>query len=272
MRVAIRHVTRFHFGDRTSYSIHDVRLQPQPGTGQRLLSWNLRGPGRRHDWVDAYGNAVATFTKASPHVGIEIVAEGIYESSGDASWIGFPDADAFPAPFWLINRGLARHDTPLDPLLADLPQRVAQPQERIGALHDLAGRIEDRIAYRSGASHVGTTALEALAAGEGVCQDHAHVFVACCRRLGVPARYVSGYLRPDAGYQHGSASFAWAEAWVADLGWVGFDPANRCSPTPDYIRLAVGPDYVGAAPITGRRIGAGAEAEMDIEVSVHRVG
>ena len=88
-------------------------------------------------------------------------------------------------------------------------------------------RVGQRIAYKTGVSTVDTTAAEALARGAGVAQDHAHVFIACCRRLGVPARYVSGYLRnDDPGLHVGRTSHSWAEAWVPGLDWVGFDPAN----------------------------------------------
>lgn len=272
MRVAVRHATSFRFADRANYSIHDTRLLPVVGEGQRLVSWTLRGPGRRHDWTDGYGNAVSTFSLSGPHNGLEFVADGVYEVRSDAAWLSFPGAEALPSGYWLLNRGLARHDAAMDPLIEGLSARVAQADQRVAALHELCGRVADRIEYRLGASHVATTALEALAAGAGVRQDQAHVFIAGCRRLKVPARYVSGYLRSERDDSTGSASHGWAEAWVPDLGWIGFDAANRCSPNADYLKLAVGLDYAGAAPITGRRVGQGADTEMSVEVSVRRLG
>ena len=271
MRVAVRHATSFRLADRANYSIHDTRLLPVVGEGQRLISWNLRGPGRRHDWTDGYGNAVSTFSLSGSHSELEFVAEGVYEVRTDAAWLAFSGSEPLPAGYWLLNRGLARHDAALDALIEDLAPRVGQADQRIATLHDLCGRVADRIVYRLGASSVATTALEALAAGAGVRQDQAHVFIAAARRLGVPARYVSGYLRNEQDGGRGSASHGWAEAWVPDLGWVGFDAANRCSPNADYLKLAVGLDYAGAAPITGRRVGQGADTEMSVEVSVRRV-
>jgi transglutaminase-like putative cysteine protease len=272
MRVAVRHATSFRFADRANYSIHDTRLLPVVGEGQRLISWTLRGPGRRHDWADGYGNVVATFSLSGPHNELEFVAEGLYEVRSDAAWLAFSGPDPLPPGYWLLNRGLARHDAAMDQLVEGLLRTAAEPEQRVATLHDLCGRVADRITYRVGASNVGTTALEALAAGAGVRQDQAHVFIAACRRLGVPARYVSGYLRNEPTGSTGSASHGWAEAWVPDLGWIGFDAANRCSPNADYLKLAVGLDYASAAPITGRRVGQGADTEMSVEVSVRRIG
>ena len=117
------------------------------------------------------------------------------------------------------------------------------------ALHEVMARVGKRIAYKTGVSTVDTTAVEALERGAGVAQDTAHVFIAACRRLGVPARYVSGYLRNDDPELHvGRTSHSWAEAWVPGLDWVGFDPANGISPRGDSLRVAVGLDYHDAAP------------------------
>ena len=132
-------------------------------------------------------------------------------------------------------------------------------------LHELMARIQERIAYKTGVSTVDTSAAEALARGAGVAQDHAHTFIACCRRLGIPARYISGYLRnDDPELRVGRTSHSWAEAWVPGLEWVGFDPANGTSPRGDHLRVAVGLDYRDAAPVSGRRVGFG-EAKMTVD-------
>ena len=107
----------------------------------------------------------------------------------------------------------------------------------------------------------------ALAAGHGVCQDHAHALIAMARHRCIPARYVSGYLFADAEGESHEASHAWAELWIAGLGWVGFDAANRCCPDARYIRLGSGYDAQDAAPIRGTARGPGTET-MDVVVSV----
>ncbi len=116
-----------------------------------------------------------------------------------------------------------------------------------------------------------TTAVEALARGAGVAQDDAHVFIACCRRLGVPARYVGGYLRNDDPDLHvGRTSHSWAEAWVPGLEMGRLRSANGISPRGDSLRVAVGLDYRDAAPVSGRRIGFG-DAKMTVEASIRLV-
>ena len=131
----------------------------------------------------------------------------------------------------------------------------------------LASTVADAIAYRPGVTHAHTTAAEALALGEGVCQDHAHALIACANHRGIPARYVSGYLFADADGQAHEAAHAWAELHVAGLGWVGFDPANRCCPDARYIRLGSGFDAQDAAPIRGIARG-GAGEDMDVTVAI----
>ncbi len=176
-----------------------------------------------------------------------------------------------PPPFWLRNTGLARHDASFDSVIEGLAGRAADPQQQVAALHQIMERLGKRITYKAGVSTVDTTAAEALARGAGVAQDHAHAFIASCRRLGVPARYVSGYLRNDTPELHvGRTSHSWAEAWVAGLEWVGFDPANGISPRGDSLRVAVGLDYRDAAPVSGRRVGFG-EAAMTVDAAVTAV-
>ena len=270
MRLSVRHITRFEFDQPSGHSIHDVRLTPKPATGQRIVSWRIDGPGKRSEWVDGHGNSVTTFSVASQHDAVEIAVAGLYEFSGADQWLRPSDAPTLPAPFWLRNSGLTRHDASFDPLIAGLAERAADPTKRVIALHELMERVAARMTYKTGVSTVDTTAAEALARGAGVAQDTAHVFIAACRRLCVPARYVSGYLRNDDGLHVGRTSHSWAEAWVPGLEWVGFDPANNISPRGDSLRVAIGLDYRDAAPVSGRRVGFG-DAKMTVEASVRLV-
>ena len=271
MRFSVHHATRFQFDQPSGHSIHDVRLTPMPAAAQRIVSWRIDGPGKRSEWKDGHGNQVTTFSVARQHDSVEIVVEGIYEYSGTDQWLRYAEEPTLPAPFWLRNTGLARHDQSFDPLIEGLAARAADPALRVAALHELMRRISERVAYKTGASTVDTTAIEALTRGAGVAQDEAHIFIAGCRRLGVPARYVSGYLRNDDPELHvGRTSHSWAEAWVPGLEWVGFDPANDISPRGDSLRVAVGLDYRDAAPVSGRRVGFG-DAKMTVEASIRLV-
>ena len=271
MRLSVHHITRFEFDQPSGHSIHDVRLTPKPATGQRVISWRIDGPGKRSDWVDGHGNQVTTFSLATRHDAVEMAVAGVYEWSGADQWLRYADPPTLPAPFWLRNTGFARHDASFDPVIEGLGERAADPTARVTALHELMARVAKRMAYKTGVSTVDTTATEALARGAGVAQDSAHVFIACCRRLGVPARYVSGYLRNDDPALHvGATSHSWAEAWVPGLDWVGFDPTNGISPRGDSLRVAVGLDYRDAAPVSGRRVGFG-DAKMSVTASVRVV-
>jgi transglutaminase-like putative cysteine protease len=128
------------------------------------------------------------------------------------------------------------------------------------------GEIHDKVAYEVGTTDAHTTAAEAFVDGRGVCQDHAHILIGAARSLGIPARYVTGYLVTGEGASS-TAAHAWAEALVPDLGWIGFDPANCKCPTEHYVRVAGGIDAAGVTPIRGSRRGGNAE-RMRVEVRV----
>jgi transglutaminase-like putative cysteine protease len=117
----------------------------------------------------------------------------------------------------------------------------------------------------------GTSAAEAFTLKRGVCQDYAHIFIACARTGGVPARFVSGHFLRSDGTVHQDAGHAWAEAYVDGLGWVGFDPANSICATDAHVRVAIGLDYLGAAPVRGTRYGGGAET-LTVAVKVDQAG
>jgi transglutaminase-like putative cysteine protease len=133
---------------------------------------------------------------------------------------------------------------------------------------ELAAAIRQAVGYQSGATVISSSADDALRLGLGVCQDHAHVFIACCHSVSLPVRYVSGYIYP--GEVEHSASHAWVDVWVEDSdysGWVSIDVTHACLQTADYCRLAVGRDYESVAPVRGMRRGGGDE-HMIVRVDV----
>jgi transglutaminase-like putative cysteine protease len=138
-------------------------------------------------------------------------------------------------------------------------------------MHALMEAVHERVEYDIAATHAATTAAQAFDAGRGVCQDHAHILIGLARSIGIPARYVTGYLvldeAGDGAVRDAAAHHAWAEAMIPDLGWVGFDPANCLCPTERYVRLTSGLDAASAAPIRGVRRGLGRES-LVVEVSV----
>jgi transglutaminase-like putative cysteine protease len=168
--------------------------------------------------------------------------------------------EAVLAPVFLRPTPLTEADRGIEALA----RRCAR-EDRLSTLHAILDTLHETMAYEPGTTESGTTAAEALAAGRGVCQDHAHVFISAARTLAIPARYVTGYLLTGEG--QAVAHHAWAEALAPEIGWVGFDPANGQCPTELYVRLAIGLDAVGAAPVRGVRLGAGRE-QLQVSVAV----
>jgi transglutaminase-like putative cysteine protease len=159
-----------------------------------------------------------------------------------------------------------------DKALASLAQKATRGAEGpLDTCHRLMSAVSEAVIYEPGHTETTSTAAEALALGKGVCQDHAHVFIACCRSLGIPARYVGGYMWDGDGIADLEAGHGWAEAHVDDLGWVGFDPSNERCPTEAYVRVAAGFDYDSATPVRGVRWSFGAET-MDVVVRVAQAG
>src|ERR1700733_1598035 len=150
MRLSVHHITRFEFDQPSGHSIHDVRLTPKPASGQRILAWRIEGPGKRSDWSDGHGNLVTTFSVAQPHQSVEIEVTGLYDYSGSDQWLRYADGPTLPAPFWLRNTGMARHDASFDSVIEGLAERAADPVQRVTVLHEVMGRVGERIAYKTG--------------------------------------------------------------------------------------------------------------------------
>lgn len=266
MRLNIDHTTAYRYDEPAAYSIQTLRVKPRSTGGQSVLKWALEVPpgSAITEAEDAYGNICHTLVLDRPHQEIEIRVRGEVETRVTDGVLG-DVVESLSPRFFLRATPLTRLEDPLKEL-AELA-RPKKPTETLDAMHRLTGVVRDAIDYRIGTTHAATTAAEALAHGFGVCQDHAHVFSACARYLGIPARYVSGYLWAAADEADYEAGHAWAEAFVDGLGWVGFDVANRVCPTEAYVRTSIGLDYREAAPVRGMRRGGGEEA-LDVRLKV----
>jgi transglutaminase-like putative cysteine protease len=262
MRIAIEHITRYRYTHETSYSIQTLRLTPQSFAGQRVLDWQIfsRPAASLLPARDGFGNVVHSMTVFHPHSQIEITAAGTVDVE-DRHGVVAGAVETVPQRVYLRRTELTEAGDRIVVLARDITDA-----DRLTAMHTLMARIREQIDYRPGTTSALTTAEEALSVGSGVCQDHAHVFVAAARSLAIPARYVTGYLLLDA-QGADAAHHAWAEAWIDGLGWVGFDVANRICPTDRYVRLAAGLDARYAAPIRGARRGGGLEV-LEVAVSV----
>lgn len=268
MLIEIRHVTRYRYLATARYSIQVLRLFPQGFEGQRVLDWMVSAPGleRGAAFRDGFGNSARLLTLIEPHDEIEIVASGTVETT-DRS--GMVSGLVEPCPLRVYLRETPR--TASNEQLRSLgAQAQARGQDTLARMHALMAAVHEAVAYRIGTTHEHTCAAEALEDGQGVCQDHAHVFISAARASGIPCRYVNGYFLNGADAPS-EAHHAWAEAWIDGLGWVGFDPANGTCPTDRYVRLAWGLDAGSAAPIRGAQRG-GANEGLDVLVEVSQQG
>lgn len=267
MFLRISHATRYRFEQPVHYALQELRVTPKSGAGQRVLAWEVTIEGGRKEveFTDQFNNRVMLISTNPGGTEISIRCEGEVETEDRQGILGVTRGFA---PLWFFRRqtALTMAGRGVRKLLTRLRREALEGD--IPMLHRLSALIGEEVRYQTGETHPGTTAEEALATGRGVCQDHAHVFIAAARALGFPARYVSGYLLLD-GQTEQEAMHAWAEAYLDDLGWVGFDVSNGISPDARYVRVATGLDYRDAAPIIGFRIGDGGET-LDVSLQVQQ--
>lgn len=244
MKLAIHHDTTYRYADRVRASIQYLRLTPQDSARQRVLDWQLELPQAAQAMRDAHGNILHVLTLDEPHQAVVIGAHGHVEI--DESCESESEAGS-PLPY-LRSTAL----TAADAALREFARACCAGQRDRATLIGLMEQLHRRMPFTPGITQVETTAAEAFALGLGVCQDHTHVFLACARSLGIPARYVSGYLCRAGSSE--LASHAWAEAWV-DGAWYSFDVTNRLTRPARHLKLAVGLDYLDACPVRGMRRG-----------------
>lgn len=267
MLISIRHVTRYQYDAEARYNVQALRLTPCTFDSQRILDWRIAAPGidKAGRFRDGFANIVHLTSLAGTHDSIEITAEGIVETE-DRAGVLRGLVEVAPTRVYMRETPLTAPDAAIRKLAAD-----AGGDDPIGRLHNLMHAVREAVRYEVGVTSAATTAAEALEGGAGVCQDHAHVFIAAARALGYPARYVSGYFvaGDDPTCRSSEAAHAWAEAHVGSIGWIGFDPANGYCPTDRYVRVAAGLDAQSAAFIRGSRSG-GREEKLDVVVEVQQ--
>ena len=252
MRISIDHTTRYVYEAPVRYSTQYLRLVPQTTSRQHVVEWWLETPGTPLKLQDGYGNILHVLTIDKPVREIVIRSSGIVETSSTID-DGVDERKLSPLLF-LRHTALTQPAPPL----CEFAERYRRRAGMLSGLRDLAHGVLKKLPFQSGVTAVHSTALEAFESGNGVCQDHAHVFITCCRYLGVPARYVSGYLYTQGDAEAVVASHAWAEAWVVDR-WRSFDITNSKAAGEHHIRLAIGGDYLDASPVRGIRRGGGEE-------------
>lgn len=266
MRLKILHTTCYCYDSPVGYGLLQLRMTPKARASQQIINWDTRIEGGRieAEFDDQHANRVHLVSLDPGLSEMSITCEGEVDIIDRAGVVG-PHSGF--VPLWLFRREtpLTRAGPAIRRLARSLPETSGGDIER---LHALAACVRQAVRYETGQTHAGTRAEEAVEAGHGVCQDHAHVFISAARLLGYPARYACGYLMME-GRVEQEAGHAWAEAHVEGLGWVGFDISNAISPDDRYVRVATGLDYSDAAPVSGMRFGEARES-MDVSIQVQQ--
>jgi transglutaminase-like putative cysteine protease len=266
MRLSIRHTTHYSFAEPVAHGLQRLRMTPKATQGQQILDWRMSFEGARLELeYDDHNFNRCTLVSVLPGAQeVAIHCEGLVETRDNAGLIGWHSGHL---PLWAFL-GQTRQTRPGPKMRALAAAAKRSDGDTLAMLHGLSAAIHHEVKYATGATHVRTTAEEAVAEGLGVCQDHAHIFIGMARMLDVPTRYISGYLMMNDRIEQ-EATHAWAEAHVEGLGWVGFDISNGISPDTRYVRVATGRDYAEAAPVTGISFGS-SEEELRVALAVEQ--
>jgi len=257
MRLRIVHSIVHHYEPPATGVIQVLRLTPRNHEGQYVIDWRIdvSADVRLNAHEDAFGNLTHVFSVDGLFEELSVRVDGEVETQ-NTDGVVRGTAERFPPRLFLRDTPLTLADAPI----RDFAQRVraANGGDTLAELHLLLRHLHDAMTHENGQSLPAPTAAEAFARKRGTARDLTHVFVGAARSLDIPARYVTGYFCAD-GTSEGSAGHAWAEAFVSHLGWVGFDPSSGVCPTDAFVRVAIGLDALGAAPVRGMRYGTGAE-------------
>jgi len=266
MLIRVSHLTTYHYGTPATSVIQTLRLTPRNHDGQFVMNWRIdvSRDCRLDQQEDAFGNLSHAFTADGPFDELQVLVEGEVETR-DTQGVVRGAVERFPPSLYLRETALTSPDDAIAQLATAV--RTDAGAGELAVLHALLARLHGEMHYDPAPTHATTTAAEAFALKRGVCQDLTHIFLAAARSLGIPARYVGGYFHRNDGLIEQDAGHAWAEAFVSDLGWIAFDAANGICATDAHIRVAVGLDYLGAAPVRGMRYG-GASETLSVQVRV----
>lgn len=274
-RLQIRHASGYRYQSPVTASYNEARITPLTTTSQTTVEsrLELHPPARPYRYWDYWGTLVHAFDIHVPHAELVVTGTSVVETSEPARLDEALD--------WRQLHGCADEfaeylaPTAYVPFTSELCAGGDQARAEDGPIasaHAVAEWVRASMVYRPGSTVVSTSAVEALATGEGVCQDFVHVFLGAVRALGIPARYVSGYLHPESdpavGEMRKGQSHAWAEIWAG--GWVAVDPTNGGDPGLRHVVVARGRDYRDVSPLKGIYSGGAAHA-LEVEVELTRL-
>lgn len=263
MRLQVRHTSEYLYEPAASRVSLRLKLFPSVFDGQSVENWSVtvNGDSVAPIYTTGFGDEVALWQSSEEVSRIEVLAEGTVMTEDKTGLVR--DLPNKP-PSYIFRRETAL--TAPDEAIRALAEETKKP-DLLETVHDLSKAVAKAIEYRTESTSSETTAAQALALGTGVCQDHAHVLIAACRSLSIPARYVTGYLKAAEDAEEMLETHAWAETHIQNFGWIGLDPSNGISPTDHYIRVACGLDADDATPIKGHVVG-GSKITLSADVAV----
>lgn len=270
MRIRISHATTYHYDTPPNGVTQLLRLTPRNHDGQYVVEWriDLSEDCLLHQHEDAFGNVTHSFTADGPFDELSITVAGEVETQ-DSNGFVRGAVERFPPAMFLRESALTLPDAAIIDFAETARTEAGAGANTLAVLHQLLANVHGEITFDVTPTQTATTAAEAFKLKRGVCQDLTHIYIAAARHLGIPSRYIGGHLYRDDGVTTQDAGHAWAECYIEDFGWIGFDPSNGICPTDAHVRVAAGLDYLGASPVRGTRYGGNGET-LKVAVNVEQ--
>ncbi|GAD87217.1 transglutaminase family protein [Nocardia asteroides] len=276
-RIRVVHTTGYVYDAPVTRSFNEARLTPRADSRQNVILNRVETvpATRSYRYTDYWGTAVTAFDLHAPHTELEVTGSSVVETE--------PFAEPTEELSWdelRAGRIVDRFDEMLSPTayvprdrkLATVARQLSRGEEPAKAVVRAAEWVHKEMDYIAGTTSVHTSALEAFAERRGVCQDYAHLTLVLLRSMGIPSRYVSGYLHPKPGAGIGETvagqSHAWVEAWTGQ--WWGYDPTNNLAVNEQHVSVGVGRDYADVPPLKGVFSGGGS-TDLEVVVEVTRL-
>jgi transglutaminase-like putative cysteine protease len=276
-RVRVVHTTGYRYEAPVTQSYNEARLTPRSDRRQNLVVSRIEtSPATRsYRYTDYWGTAVTAFDLHAPHTELKIVSSAVVETGDStapengASWAELRSSTVVDRYSEFLEW---TNYVPRSRELTGIARDLRKGRKPVEAVLAVSEWVHDKLTYQRGTTGVHSSAVDAWDAREGVCQDYAHLTLAMLRAIGIPSRYVSGYLhtKPDGriGETVRGESHAWIEAWTG--GWWGFDPTNDVEIGPRHIWVAMARDYADVSPLKGTYSG-GAATAIEVSVDVTRL-
>jgi transglutaminase-like putative cysteine protease len=268
MRIRISHATTYHYDTPPNGVTQLLRLTPRNHDGQYVVEWriDLSEDSQLHQHEDAFGNITHSFTADGPLDELSVTVTGEVETQ-DSNGLVRGAVERFPPAMFLRESPLTLPDAAIIDFAEAARTEAGSGASTLSVLHQLLVNVNGDITFDTTPTQTATTAAEAFKLKRGVCQDLTHIYIAATRHLGIPSRYIGGHFYRADGVVEQDAGHAWAECYVEDFGWIGFDPSNGICPVDAHVRVAAGLDYLGASPVRGTRYGGHGET-LTVAVNV----